>query len=88
MCLKWDGRHYKWFHASDDSEEEDFDSEDYITDEPNGANEHWRQRRSYRDDLEGDGTRGVRRSPRLAARATSQTSRRTSQRQTANRRPN
>ncbi|XP_046454954.1 DDB1- and CUL4-associated factor 11-like isoform X2 [Daphnia pulex] len=91
----WDGRHFKWFHSSADSEDEmDLDTEEYITDsESNDSNPNWmqRQRRSYRDDdaADGGGDREVRRSPRLAARATPQTARRTSQRQrqAASRRP-
>jgi hypothetical protein len=70
----------------------DFDSEEYTTDsESNDSNPNWRQRQrsSYRDDGTADvgGNREVRRSPRLAAQATSQTARRTSQRQAASRRP-
>ena len=72
----------------------DLDSEEYTTDsESNDSNPNWRQRhsRSYRDDDTADsgGDREVRRSPRLAARATPQTARRTSQRQrqAASRRP-
>ncbi|KZS11669.1 DDB1- and CUL4-associated factor 11 [Daphnia magna] len=88
----WDGRHFRWFHAAPDSEDDiDFDSEEYITDsESNESNPGFRQRRSlYRDDdlVDGGGSREVRRSPRLAARATPQTARRTSQRQASNRRP-
>lgn len=72
----------------------DLDTEEYITDsESNDSNPNWMQRRGrlYRDDdaADGGGDREVRRSPRLAARATPQTARRTSQRQrqAASRRP-
>ena len=70
----------------------DFDSEEYTTDsESNESNPDWRQRERHsarrgNDTADGSSNREVRRSPRLAAQATPQTARRTSQRQAASRR--
>lgn len=87
----WDGRHYKWFHVSPDSDEEmDFESEECVTDsesDDTNPSRYWRQRRRTGEESGSSALGGVRRSPRLAARATPQTARmRTSQRTT--RRPN
>lgn len=68
----------------------DFESEECVTDsesDDTNPSRYWRQRRRTGEESGSSALGGVRRSPRLAARATPQTARmRTSQRTT--RRPN
>jgi hypothetical protein len=73
----WDGRHYRWFYVSPDSELADlhFDSSDVMTDSGSDSDDvrlNWivRQRLDERDGS--SASDHVRRSPRLAAQRRTQ----------------